>query len=143
MYVYICVCVCLLYECMYVNVCVYVCVCMCVCVSICGVLCHFKRPHSALIIFPFAFLALRTHFYSRKYNLFCSIPLPFNFNIFLLFYTVYRRVARYGRYFGPGVDAEVLKVDAETRLVGIKLTTRFVEGVINLIIYCNFLFSPL
>ena len=37
----------------------------------------------------------------------------------------YRRVARYGRYFGPGVDAEVLKVDAETRLVGIKLTTRY------------------
>ena len=34
------------------------------------------------------------------------------------------RVSRYGRYFGPGVDAEVLKVDAETRLVGIKLTTR-------------------
>ena len=42
---------------------------------------------------------------------FFSLPLPF-------------RVSRYGRYFGPGVDAEVLKVDAETRLVGIKLTTR-------------------
>ena len=38
--------------------------------------------------------------------------------------TYITRVSRYGRYFGPGVDAEVLKVDAETRLVGIKLTTR-------------------
>mmetsp|Transcript_18597 Transcript_18597/g.17919 ORF Transcript_18597/g.17919 Transcript_18597/m.17919 type:complete len:292 (+) Transcript_18597:107-982(+) len=34
------------------------------------------------------------------------------------------RVERYARFFGPGVEAEVLKVNAETRLVGIKLTTR-------------------
>lgn len=34
-----------------------------------------------------------------------------------------RRVQRYEKYFGPGVKAEVVKIDAENRLVGIKLTT--------------------
>jgi len=33
------------------------------------------------------------------------------------------RVQRYSKYFGPNVDAEVVKVDAEKRLVAIKLTT--------------------
>jgi hypothetical protein len=34
-----------------------------------------------------------------------------------------RRVQRYETFFGPGVAAGVVKVDAEQRLVGIKLTT--------------------
>lgn len=34
-----------------------------------------------------------------------------------------RRVKKYETFFGPGVTAEVVKVDAEQRLVGIKLTT--------------------
>ena len=34
-----------------------------------------------------------------------------------------RRVKKYETYFGPGVSAEVVKIDAEQRLVGIKLTT--------------------
>jgi Protein of unknown function (DUF2854) len=33
------------------------------------------------------------------------------------------RVARYNNYFGPNVNAKVLKVDAEQRIVGIELTT--------------------
>lgn len=34
-----------------------------------------------------------------------------------------RRVKKYETFFGPGVTAEVVKVDAEQRMVGIKLTT--------------------
>ena len=34
-----------------------------------------------------------------------------------------RRVKKYETYFGPGVRAEVVKIDAENRLVGIRLTT--------------------
>jgi len=34
-----------------------------------------------------------------------------------------RRVKKYETYFGPNVSAEVVKIDAEQRLVGIRLTT--------------------
>jgi len=34
-----------------------------------------------------------------------------------------RRVAKYATFFGPGVSAECVKIDAEQRLVGIQLTT--------------------
>ena len=34
-----------------------------------------------------------------------------------------RRVKKYETFFGPGVNAEVVKIDAEQRLVGVKLTT--------------------
>lgn len=34
-----------------------------------------------------------------------------------------RRVQKYETFFGPGVTAEVVKIDAEQRLVGIQLTT--------------------
>lgn len=33
------------------------------------------------------------------------------------------RVERFTRFFGPGVVAEVTKLDAETRMVALKLTT--------------------
>lgn len=35
-----------------------------------------------------------------------------------------RRVAKYESFFGPNVSADVVKIDAEQRLVGIRLTTR-------------------
>ena len=35
-----------------------------------------------------------------------------------------RRLAKYETYFGPGVTADVVKIDAEQRLVGIQLTTK-------------------
>ena len=34
-----------------------------------------------------------------------------------------RRVKKYETFFGPGVNAEVVKIDAEQRLVGVRLTT--------------------
>jgi hypothetical protein len=34
-----------------------------------------------------------------------------------------RRVKKYETFFGPGVSASVVKVDAEQRLVGIRLVT--------------------
>jgi hypothetical protein len=34
-----------------------------------------------------------------------------------------RRVKKYEAFFGPGVGAEVVKIDAEQRLVGIRLVT--------------------
>jgi hypothetical protein len=33
-------------------------------------------------------------------------------------------VQKYETFFGPGVSAEVVKIDAEQRLVGIRLTTK-------------------
>lgn len=35
-----------------------------------------------------------------------------------------RRIKKYGSYFGSGVNADVVKIDAEQRLVGIRLTTK-------------------
>jgi hypothetical protein len=40
-----------------------------------------------------------------------------------------RRIKKYETYFGPGVRAEVVKIDAEQRLVGIKLTTGAAKAV--------------
>ncbi len=34
-----------------------------------------------------------------------------------------KRRKRYETFFGPGVGAEVVKIDAEQRMVGIRLTT--------------------
>jgi len=39
-----------------------------------------------------------------------------------------RRIKKYETYFGPGVTAEVVKIDAEQRLVGIQLTTTSTAG---------------
>ena len=39
-----------------------------------------------------------------------------------------RRKAKYETYFGPGVSADVVKIDAEQRLVGIQLTTKSKDG---------------
>jgi len=39
-----------------------------------------------------------------------------------------RRIKKYETYFGPGVTAEVVKIDAEQRLVGIQLTTTSTSG---------------
>ena len=33
------------------------------------------------------------------------------------------RVERYSKFFGPGVNAEILKIDSKNRIVGLKLTT--------------------
>jgi hypothetical protein len=95
---WVCLCLCAGGECVVVCICVCVCVWMCVWVfvSICPCCVSFVLSTILIFLLTFAFLSI-----------------------------FYGRVARYGRYFGPGVDAEVLKVDAETRLVGIKLTTRY------------------
>jgi hypothetical protein len=42
-----------------------------------------------------------------------------------------RRIKKYETYFGPGVRAEVVKIDAEQRLVGIKLTTGAAKAVVE------------
>ena len=34
-----------------------------------------------------------------------------------------RRIKKYETFFGPNVTAEVVKIDSEQRLVGIRLTT--------------------
>jgi hypothetical protein len=39
-----------------------------------------------------------------------------------------RRVKKYENFFGPGVSAEIVKVDAEERLVGIRLITKSSES---------------
>ena len=33
------------------------------------------------------------------------------------------RIKRYTTFFGPGIDASVVKIDSDKRIVGIKLTT--------------------
>lgn len=39
-----------------------------------------------------------------------------------------RRVQKYETFFGPGVSADIVKIDAEQRLVGIQLTTKSKES---------------
>jgi hypothetical protein len=42
-----------------------------------------------------------------------------------------RRVQKYETFFGPNVKADVVKIDAEQRLVGIQLTTTSTTSTAN------------